>query len=98
MGDIVVVPEGVKGFLPPRGCDIEALSCAEIQPGDENVDVHPSSGLPMKDGSPSDPVWIEACKGKTLEIVQHLLDHLLGGGIVRSPGNDPGGIAASKRQ
>ncbi len=98
MGDIVVVPEGVEGFLPPRGCDIEALSCAEIQPGDENVDVHASSGLPVQNSGPRGPVRIEARKGKTFEIIEDLLDVPVGRGIVRSPGNDPGGVDARKSE
>ncbi len=92
----VLVVEGVaqriETPLPTRRRDVEASAGLQVAPSGEDMDVSASALLTVQDGRPCVAVGLQPRPSRLLELVEHSFDLLVGGVVVRGPGDHPGGV------
>ena len=85
--------------LPPAGRgNVEAAAGLKVAPGREDVDVGASALLAVKHGRPCVAVGLQPRPGRLLEGVQYRLDLLVGGAVVRRPGDHAGRVPVLELQ
>ena len=92
------VPEGAEGLLPARRRDVEAVAGLQVAPSGEDVDVSAAAVLAVQNGGPGVSVALQSRPGRLLEGVQDRLDLLVGGSVLRGPGDHAGGAPVLERQ
>ena len=86
------VAERIERPLPTRRRDIEASAGLQVAPGGEDVDVSASALLAVQHGGPSVAVGLQTRPSRLLELVEDRLDLLVGGVVLRCPGDHAGGV------
>ena len=92
------VPEGAEGLLPARRRDVKAAAGLQVAPSGEDVDVSASAVLAVQHGSPGISVGFQSRPGRLFEGVQDRLDLLVGGSVLRCPGDHSGRVPVLERQ
>ena len=92
------VPEGTEGLLPARRRDVEAAAGLQVASRGENMDVSASALLAMQHGRPCVAVGFEPGPSRLLEGVQHRVDLLVGGLVLRRPRDQAGGVPVLELQ
>ena len=86
------VAERIERPLPARRRDVEAPPGFQIAPGGEDMDVRASTLLAVQHGGPCVAVGLQTRPGRLLELVEDRLDLLVGGVVLRCPGDHAGGV------
>ncbi|MDE0356841.1 MAG: hypothetical protein OXN92_03750 [Gammaproteobacteria bacterium] len=92
----VLVVEGVAKRIerlpPSRRGDVEAAAGLKIATRGEDVDMGASALLPVQHRRPCVAVGLQTRPGRLLELVEDGFDLLVGGAVVRCPGDHAGGV------
>jgi len=86
------VPERIECPLPARRGNVQAPPGFKVAPGREDVDVGTAALLTVQYRRPCVSVGLQPRPGRLLEGVQNRLDLLVGGAVVRRPGDHAGGV------
>ena len=81
------VAQRVERLLPAGGRDVQAPSRLEVAPCGQDVDMDPGAVLPVEDRRPGVAVELQSRPGRLLELVEDGLDLLVGGPVLRRPGD-----------
>ena len=86
------VPERIERLPPTRRGDVEAPPGLQVAPRREDMDVRAAVLLPVEHRRPCVAVALQPGPSRLLEGVQDRLDLLVGGVVVRCPGDHAGGV------
>ena len=86
------VAEGAEGLLPAGRRDVEAPPGLEVATCGKDVDVRAAATFAVQHGRPGVAVGLQPRPGRLLEGVQHRLDLLVGGLVVRCPRDHAGAV------
>ena len=75
--------------LPVRRRYVQALARLQVHPRRQHVHVRPTLRIPVQHCRPAVAVRLKASPGKPLELIQRLIDLLIGRLIFRRPGDHP---------
>ena len=92
------VAERVERVAPARWRDVEAPAGLEVAARGEDMDVSAAAALAVQHGRPGVAVGFEPGPGRLLEFVEYGFDLGVGRGVVRCPGDHPGGVPVLERQ
>ena len=86
------VSERIERLLPSGGRDVEAPAGLQVAPSGKDMDVSASAALAVQHGRPGVAVGLESRPGRLLEGVEDGFDLLIGGLVVRRPGDHAGRV------
>ena len=86
------VSERIERPLPTRRRDVEAPAGLQVAPSGEDMDVSASAFLTVQHGRPGVAVGLQPRPRRLLELVEHSFDLLVGGVVVRCPGDHTGRV------
>ncbi|MDE2980980.1 MAG: hypothetical protein OXU74_07265 [Gemmatimonadota bacterium] len=86
------VAERIERLLPARRGNVQAPPGFKVAPSREDVDVGTATSLAVQYRRPCVPVGLQPRPGRLLEGVQNRLDLLVGGAVVRRPGDHAGRV------
>ena len=88
---IMVVAERIIIFLPARGSDVEGFSRGQVYARREDMDMDSTATLVvMPDHRPGIAIRLQSGPGEAFKIVQHFINLLGGGFVLRCPSNHRG--------
>ncbi len=80
--------ERAVGLLPAGRGDVVALAGLEFDAGGQDMHVRAAVVVAVEHGRPGVTVWFEAGPGDALEVIERLLDLVVGRAVLGRPGED----------
>ena len=86
------VAQRIEGLPPAGRCDVEASTGLQVAPGGQHMDVSAAAALAVQHGGPGVSVGLQPRPSRLLEGVEDGFDLLVGGLVVRCPGDHAGRV------